>query len=78
MEYRQIQRRTAKKLFLQGKTIYLLPCKLNIEKNNTIPVSTIKESDNNDNLWDIMIKFYITQYCNCELGRYPHFYIKLD
>lgn len=75
MEYRQVQRRTAKKLYNEGKTIYLLPCKCNI---GNMWVQLYELSNNDDESWDIVLNYYTYYNCNCELGRYAHFYIKLD
>lgn len=86
-EYKQIQKRTARKLFDQGETIYTIPCKANIFSNwiEFIKVN-INKFDNTDReicerlniaLFDQSIN-EIMFYNNSELGNYLNFYIKIE
>ena len=86
-EYKQIQKRTARKLFDQGKTVYTIPCKANIFSNwiEFMEVN-INKFDNTDreiykrlniSLFDKVIN-EIMAYNNAELGNYLNFYIKIE
>lgn len=75
MEYKQIQHRTAKKLYNEGKTLFLLPCKVSFQN---IWIQPFELSNNNNNSWKNVINLYEYYNCNNELGKYTHFYVQLD
>lgn len=65
---------TARKLFREGMTIYLFPCKANIDSpwwNGGVPISQ-KDEDTFDHL----VNNFEWYNCNAEVGYYAHYYVK--
>lgn len=76
MNFKKVQKRTARNLFNLGLNIYLLPYKVN--PNNVWGLGRIYKisDDRNMNFDDIVNEF---EYYNCsynELGKYAAFYIE--
>lgn len=84
-EYTQVQKRTAEKLYNEGKTISLIPCNanpngmfyglfdVNISAMDEIDVDISKRSG--QSLFQKMLCNFEYYNCNVGLGRYAHFYI---
>jgi hypothetical protein len=62
----------ARRLFRQGKVIYLVPCKCRPE--DWKPVCINQESD--EVYFDRLVADFIYQNCNDKEGYYPHYYIE--
>lgn len=86
-EYKQIQKRTARKLFDQGETVYTIPCKANIYSDwiNFIELNLGNFCKRdleicerlNISLFDKKIN-QLTFLLSSELGSYFNFYIKTE
>ena len=66
-------KQTARKLFMNGQTIYLFPCKANIHCvywEGGYPISR------EDGYFDRLVRSYEYYNCNNETGYYAHYYIK--
>lgn len=70
----------AERLFNEGKTIYLLPCKCNrlclTEKNCWITPVQIKKDADAGNTFKKLVDSFEYYNCNREVGYYTHFYVK--
>ena len=84
VNYKKINKPIARKMFNNGITIYLLPCKVSeMALNSDIetwghPVSiniTKDQLDSKHNKFDRAINEYCFYNCNAELGYYPHYYV---
>ena len=75
----QVTKTQAKKFFEQGKTIYLLPSKMEFDNiwQSPLPfsISHLKGEPN----WDFSkyIGFYEIYNCDRERGRWVHFFIQI-
>ena len=77
MELKQVQKRTAKKLYNAGIDVLFIPCKCN--PYNTIINLGIWQNRNDWGQYknfDILYNAYQNYNCNFETGTYIHFYIK--
>jgi len=84
-EYTQVQKRTAEKLFKEGKTIYLLPCKVchvgtwvhfidvNISRYDSYDLQRF--TDNGHCPFQQTIADFTWYNCNSDLGLHASFYI---
>ena len=61
----------ARRLFRQGKVIYLVPCKCRPE--DWKPVCINQESDE---MFDRLVREFTWSNCNADVGYYPHYYIE--
>ena len=74
MKWERIRNKgTARKLFREGKTIYLLPCKMDIN-HDWNPPTPISLEDNDT--FDHLVNQYQDSWCFNEVGYYCHYYIK--
>ena len=79
--YKKVNKKQARKLFLQRYDIYLLPCKVNLQNMWIKPcIISIVNKENGkarDVDFDKLVNEY--EYYNCnynELGKYASYYIK--
>lgn len=86
-EYTQVQKRTAEKLYNDGKTVYIIPCNANpcsgwidflIMPNEANYIGSDKPT--HEQIQELYpFQKVVNQFehynCNSELGRYSHFYI---
>lgn len=74
MSYKKVNKRTAKNMYDNGYTIYLIPCKCTFEFNApwVCPIPIHKDSDGD---FDTVVNAFIAYNCNRELGLYPHYYV---
>ncbi len=80
--YKQITKHQAFRLWCEGKTIYLNPCKMGINMWNTeCPVKHneyyLNDLELNKKAWDIMYNEWAFYNTNYEMGYYAHYYIKV-
>ena len=70
--FKQINKTMARKLYNDGITINLIPCKCNI---NGVWVSLCQVNNSEGQNFDSVLNSY---YYNCipELGRYPHYFVE--
>jgi hypothetical protein len=70
----QINKNKAERLFNQGITVYLIPCKVRVNNIwiNLCPINKDNETFNN------AINSYSYYNCISELGLYPHYFIELN
>lgn len=73
---KKINKTSARKLFDQGKTIRLFPCKANI--NSPWWAGGVQVSSKIGETFDQIVNAYEWYNCNSEAGRYAHFYIDDD
>ena len=79
MSYRRINKRVAKRLFTEGVTVRVLPCKANPHSpwwhgGACWNPAYIKENTSKD--FDEMVSAFIYYNCNHEVGYYPAFYVE--
>lgn len=78
MEFIKVQKRTAKKLYNSGKTIYLVPCNVYpSETNMWIKPCDVNNAKEEMADFDSIVNGF--EYFNCndrQTGRYTSFYIK--
>lgn len=75
--FSRVQKRTAKKLYEQGVTVYLSPCKMSPASiwQPAMPIS--QQDEMGDSSFDIRINAF--EYYNCgdgERGNYAAFYVR--
>ena len=79
--YKRIRKNEARRLYDDGATIYLLPCKVYPDDDHPwIKPNELKKRDEYTigNLFDKHIDAFEYYNCNAELGYYTAFYIKED
>ena len=75
--YKKVNKTQARKLFLQKKDIYILPCKVYIGNMWIKPyIANITKKVDFD--FDKLINEYEYYNCNYELGYYASYYIKIN
>lgn len=79
--YVKITRPKAKRLFDEGKTLYLLPCKCSrvclVEVCGIRP-ATITKNNDAGRTFEKLVNSFEYYNCNRELGYYTHFYVRED
>ena len=70
----RISKRHAARLYNQGKTVYLLPCKLHPASPWACPAGVQRRPGSNRTLEDFSAR-YSHYNCNAETGRYPAYYV---
>lgn len=76
--YTRISKRTAKKMYNDGKSVYIVPCKVYANDNNYwIKPYEIKINKDIDP-FDRIVNSFEYYNCNHELGYYTAFYIKME
>ena len=85
--YKQVQKRTAERMFCEGKTLYIIPCKANPYspwlKLYELSQKRLQSKDDYipeyDGLGTELFRKYINAFeyynCNSELGTYASYYI---
>ena len=74
--FKKVTKTTAKKLFNAGITIYLLPCKANINSIWFSPYPfNIKQCENMD--FQTIVNSFEYYNCNNEIGKYTAFYTEV-
>lgn len=76
MEYKKINKQKARRLYEEGKTIYLLPCKVRLNNLWIVPFPINKKDGS---LFDRCVDYY--EYYNCqynETGKYSAYYIEKE
>lgn len=68
---KRINKATARKLFREGKTIYLTPCKADQTKME--PIDRISSYP-----FDLSVNIFEMYFCDSEVGYYAHYYVKED
>lgn len=73
---KKIQKRTARKLFNQGKVIRILPCNVRLDNKWLQPMEIANWYSGI--VWDFdwLINSYEHYQCIHELGRYCHYFIE--
>lgn len=82
MSYKKVNKRTAKNMYDNGYTIYLIPCKCIFEfkapwvfEFNAPWIRPIPIHKDSDGDFDTVVNAFISYNCNRELGLYPHYYV---
>lgn len=81
MNFKRVNKPTARKLYNKGCNIWLLPCKVNEgalqDLNQWIKphIISISSSEDNINQFDRAVNSYEYYNCNAELGYYSHYYV---
>ena len=70
----RISKHHAARLYNQGKTVYLLPCKVNPSSPWACPAGVQRRPDSNRTLEEYATRYSVYN-CNTELGRYPAYYV---
>ena len=84
VDYKRVNKPTARKMYNSGYSIQLLPCKVNsfmvFDKNYKgfiIPVLISSEtSSHSENKFDRTVNDFEYYNCNAELGYYSHYFVK--
>jgi len=71
--FKQINKTMARKLYNDGRTINLIPCKCGI---NGIWVNLCQVNNSEGQNFDSMLNSYYYYNCIPELGLYPHYFIE--
>lgn len=78
--YTRVQMRTAKKTYLRGAEVFLLPCKVNPCNPWIAPVGIKKETEATEEeakkTWEQSINAYAFYNLCSETGKYISFYLK--
>lgn len=74
MSYKKVNKTTAKNMYNQGYTVYLVPCKCAFDFDAHW-VRPIPINNSNDGDFDSSVNAFIAYNCNRELGKYPHYYV---
>lgn len=74
--YKKIRKNTARKLFNEGKEIFLIPCKAKLSMWIDFYKIQIDRYFSADRDFDKIVNFFEYYNCNPEMGAYAHFYIK--
>ena len=72
MNLKKIRKPTAKKVFEEGKSVYLLPCKMQLNNSWLQPVRIVKGLNCED--FDVAVNSFEYYNCTNETGKYTHFY----
>lgn len=72
----KVQKRTAEKLYNEGKKIYLLPSNTRLENAWFKPIEISIYDNHEIKEFNLRVNEFVYYNCNYELGRYTHFYIK--
>lgn len=84
MSYKKVNKPTARKMYRQGCSILLLPCKVNDSAVNgsspwVKPVTiNINTCTHDANKFDRSVNDYEYYNCNAELGYYSHYFVSED
>ena len=73
--FRQIQRTSAKKIFLEGGAVYALPCKIK-NFDYLFKIAAPADHTGNGNDFEIIVNDFAFKTCNSSNGYYPSFFIK--
>lgn len=75
--YKRVTKKTAIKAFLQGKNLYILPCKARLDSIWFSPY-LITKNDDCKTVEDLekLFNSFIYYNCNNELGKYISYYIE--
>ena len=75
---RQISKTRARRLYDEGKTVYLQSCKMRFRSVWTSPCPMNKESCAwKDHTFDSLVNEYAYYNCDNERGKYPCFFVKV-
>ena len=84
MNYKRINKPTARKMFNRGYTLYLLPCKVSDSVVTNTPHDydwlrpleiSLPTSNHEANQFDRTVNEFEYYNCNAELGYYAHYYV---
>ena len=84
VNYKRVNKPTARKMYNIGSSILLLPCKVSDKVlDNTHPwikpvEISILTSENEENQFDRSVNSYEYYNCNSELGYYAQYYVSLE
>ena len=74
--YRRLDKRVARRLYNEGKTIYMVPCNCSIYGIYTVVIGENKYGYEEDRRFDSVVNGFEFYCCNTELGKYPMYFIK--
>lgn len=72
----RVQRRTAKRLFEEGKDIFITPHKMRFSTQWNPPYSI--KAGRSESKFDDIVNNFVYYQCNTETGKYPSFYVKSE
>lgn len=80
--YIKVNKTKARNLFNQGKTVYIVPCKVRFDFNNMwiepYEINKSKYEYYDVDTFDIIINSFEYHNCNYELGYYASYYVQAD
>ena len=85
MSYKRVNKPEARKLYNNGVSIFLIPCKCSFtppeEKTGMVvyifPIEiSIFTCDTDANKFDRTVRDFEWKYCNAECGYYSHYYVR--
>jgi hypothetical protein len=83
MEFKKVNITKARRLYNEGITIYIVPCKVFPDFNNNwikpfdLNIKEFLKENEKYNNFDSRINNFAYYNCNSELGNYIHFYIEV-
>lgn len=77
MSYKRITKPIARKFYNNGYTVLILPCKCGLENQMWVQPfhANIKDSTEDANKFDRLVREFEHYNCNAELGYYAHYYV---
>lgn len=69
-EYERVSKRTARRLFNEGTTVYALPCKVRLIDNMWLPLMCLGNATNNYGNFDSLSNECTYYNCDSEAGYY--------
>lgn len=76
VNYKRVNKPTARKMYNCGITILLLPCKVRFDNEWVKPYSmSLMTSEETENRFDRAVNTYEYYNCNAELGYYASYYV---
>lgn len=75
MELKRVNKRTARKIYRNGGTLFVLPCKMRFDNwwHQPLEMSRKKLCDDD---FDTVVNCYEYYNCNAETGKYCAYYLK--
>lgn len=76
VNYKKVNKATARKMYNMGCSIMLLPCKVRFDNEWIRPYSmSLMTSEETENRFDRAVRIYECANCNAELGYYASYYV---
>ena len=74
--YERVDKRVARRLFDEGTTLYLTPCRCAVTSMFTVKVGKDWWGVEEDRTFDSLVNEFEYYNCNAELGRYTMYFVE--